>query len=302
MPAMPPPSGRVVHRDGTTHATRVGFRRPLGHDVYLSLLRRSWSSLVALLFTFYLALVALFALLYLAQPGAIGGVAPGSFGDAFFFSVQTLATIGYGVFTPQTVYGHALVTIEAFVGLLATALLTGLAFAKFSRTTARVIFSERAVVGALDGRPCLMFRMANGRDTSVVEAQLRVSMIRGRPTAEGGFIRRFYELPLERAWTPVFALTWTAVHVIDEHSPLWGESAASLAGTDVEIVVSFVGIDETSSQTVHARFSYVPSEIAWNAQFVDIMEPGPDGPTVHYARLHEVVTSVRAAEPLASPP
>ena len=287
----PPQQGlRFIDRDGRVLVPRVGVqRRPLS-DLYFSLLHLPWRWLVPLLFSVYLLIVTLFALLYRLDPHGVGNARPDVFADYFFFSVHTLATIGYGTFSPQSLWAHLLVTIEAFVGLLAMAMLTGLTFAKFSRPTARVLFSHRGVVAALDGRPTLMVRMANGRDGNVVEANLRLTLVRDVRSAEGVAMRRFYDLPLLRSWTPIFALTWTVYHVIDEDSPLYGLGAADLTASHAELVVTLSGLDETLGQSIHARFSYTPDEIVWNARFVDVIEERPEGRRVNYARLHDVET------------
>jgi len=283
-----PTQVRLVSRYGRPTIRRAGPRRRVLRDLYFSLLRMPWTRLIPLLFLIYIGIVACFALLYLLDPDAIGGVRPGSVSDVFFFSVETFATIGYGVFVPKSLYGHILVTIEAFVGMLAVAMLAGLAFAKFSRPTARVIFSNRAVIGRLDRQRVLMIRMANGRESNVIDAQVYVTMLRDERTAEGGVMRRFRDLQLLRSWTPVFALTWLAVHVIDETSPLYDATPASLAASNTEIVVTVGGTDVTYAQSVQSQFSYLASEIVWNARFADVIEDGPDGRRVNYDRLHQV--------------
>ncbi len=277
---------RLIGRDGRPTVRRVGIRPRLLRDLYFSLLRMSWPRLIVLLFAAYLAIIALFALAYLVDSEAIAGARPGRFSDAFFFSVETLATIGYGVFSPKSLYAHMLVTVEAFIGILAAALVTGLAFAKFSRPTAKVVFSERAVIGRFNGRSALMVRMANARTSQIAEAQVRVTLLRDEVTSEGAWMRRFYDLPLTRSWTPVFALTWTAMHIIDEASPLFGATPETLADLQAEFVVSFVGVDETLGQTVQTRFSYLASELVWNARFADVIDRSTSDRTIDYANLH----------------
>jgi len=238
----------------------------------------------------YLTGNCMFALGYLAGGDGIENARHGSFSDAFFFSVQTMATIGYGKFAPRTLFAHILVTLETFVGLLGVAMTTGLTFAKFSRPTARVLFSRVAVVRPWNGIPSLMFRMANQRSNQIVEAHLHVVLARDETTAEGESIRRFHDLELTRRQNAIFALSWTAMHAITERSPLYGASSTSLAAAGAEIVVSLVGTDETFSQTVHARYSYVPDEIVWDARFVDIISQLPDGRRrIDYTRFHDVV-------------
>jgi inward rectifier potassium channel len=267
---------------------RVGAQRYALRDLYFSLLRMPWTRLIPFLFVIYIGIVACFTFLYLLDPDGIAGVRPGHVGDVFFFSVETFATIGYGAFVPKSLYAHIVVTVEAFVGMLAVAMLAGLAFAKFSRPTARVIFSNRAVIGQLDRQRVLMIRMANGRESNVVDARVYLTMLRDERTFECGVMRRFRDLQLVRSWTPVFALTWLAVHVIDETSPLYGSTPASLAASNAEIVVTVGGTDVIYAQSVQAQFSYVASEIVWNARFADVIEDGPEGRHVNYDRLHDV--------------
>src|SRR5262249_23589165 len=161
---------------------------------------------------------------YLLLGHAIANARPGSFSDAFFFSVQTMATIGYGQMAPATFAAHVLVSVEAFVGLVGFAMVTGITFSKFSRPTARILFSNVAVVTQRDGVPCLMFRMANERGTSIVEAQAHVVLTRSETTLEGEKVRRFYDLKLLRQQNILFALSWTALHPITQESPFSGET------------------------------------------------------------------------------
>lgn len=289
MPPTPPPQGlRFMDRDGRVLVPRIGVERRALNDVYYSLLHLRWGWLIPLLFAIYLLIVTVFALLYRLDPSGVANARPDAFADYFFFSVYTLATIGYGTFAPESLWAHVLVTVEAFTGLLLMAMLTGLTFAKFSRPTARVIFSRHGVVATLDGRETLMLRMANGRDGNVVEATLRLTLVRDVRSAEGVAMRRFYDLPLLRSWTPIFALTWTVYHVIDEDSPMYGLGAAELTASHAELVVTLSGVDETLGQSINARYSYAADDIAWNARFVDVIEQFEHGRQVNYGRLHDI--------------
>ncbi len=269
---------RIIQREaGSRRTPMLGLaRRPLS-DVYHFLLTVPWSQLMLFVILLYVALNTLFAFLYLAGGDCIQNAEPGSFTDCFFFSVQTLATIGYGVMAPRTLWAHWLVTIEAFIGMLTVAMVTGLMFSKFSRPTARVEFSKFAIVAPRNGVPTLMFRMSNQRANQIVEARVQVAVAMSERTLEGETMRRFFDLQMVRHQNIIFALSWTAMHVIDETSPLFGHTEESLANTDIEVVVSLVGMDETMSQTVHARWSYVPPEICWNHRFVDIIRSNEKG-------------------------
>ncbi len=266
------------------------YRRDFGSlDLYHTLLTVPWSGFFAALAAAYVVFNLVFGVCYLLADGGIANARPGNFADAFFFSVQTMATIGYGQLYPQSFAANLLVSVEVLLGMSGLALATGLIFARFSRPTARVMFSEIAVITLHDGAPTLMFRAANQRRNQILEAQVSVSMLRDETTAEGIPMRRFHDLPLVRARTPMFLLTWTMMHRIDERSPLFGATPQSLAAEGVEIVVTLIGLDTTASQTVHARYSYLADEIVWNRRFVDILSRGEDGSRiVDYRRFHDL--------------
>lgn len=258
-------------------------------DPYHWILTINWFTFFGLTALSYVATNTVFALLYLAGGDAIKNARPGSFLDAFFFSVQTMATIGYGAMYPQTDYANLLVSIEALFGLLGVAMATGLTLARFSRPTARVLFSRVAVIAPFNGVPTLMFRAANERSNQILEAQMGVSLLRDEITMEGEYTRRLYDLKLVRNQSRSFALSWTVMHQIDESSPLYGETPESLAQTQTDMVVTLTGLDETVSQTVHARHYYLTEEILWNRRFVDIILRNPDGwRDVDYTRFHDV--------------
>ena len=268
---------------------RKGIPHSKWRDPYHLLLTLNWSWFIGLTGASYIVANALFALLYLAGGDCIQNARPGYFSDAFFFSVQTMASIGYGAMYPKTDYANVLVTIEALVGLMGLAMGTGLMFARFSRPTARVLFSGVAIIAPLNGVPTLMFRAANERRNQILEAQMGVSLLRNEVTAEGESMRRFYDLKLLRSQTRNFSLTWTVMHQIDESSPLYGETPESLAETETDIVITLTGLDETVSQTVHARHYYMTEEILWNMRFVDILSRKSDGRRmIDYTRFHDV--------------
>lgn len=283
-------SQRIVTRDGAApDIVRLGEVQLPWQDLYHRLLTLSWPVFIAVLALAYLAINAVFALAYLARDGGIANTRPGSFLDALFFSVQTMASIGYGNMYPQTNYANSLVVLEALIGLMLLAMATGLCFARFSLPKARIVFSNCAVVAPANGVPTLMFRTANQRRNRILEARLWVTLVRDEITAEGEFFRRFYDLPMVRSQSPLFALSWTAMHTIDRHSPLYGETPDSLAAVSTEIVVIFAGMDETLSQTIHARHSFIAEEIRWGYQFVEILGQTPDGRrSIDYRNFHRV--------------
>jgi len=301
-PLLPgPPDGtenaafRLVARDRSDRSDRIlalGLRQWWFTDLYYRTLTASWTRFLLIGSAVYLALNALFALLYLLQSDAITNARPGSFADAFFFSIQTMATIGYGQMAPATFYANLLVTIETLFALMVVAIATGLTFSRFSRPTARVLFSRVAVIGPHNGQPTLSMRLANQRRNQILQAEVTLTFVRDEPTAEGGTIRRFYDLKLVRHRTPIFAMTFSVLHIIDADSPLYGATAASLEAQNAELVVTGTGLDETMAQTVHARTSYLPNEILWNRRFVDIIGYTEDGRrAIDYRRFHDTTTA-----------
>lgn len=281
------PSAVTYARLGTVRARYLGLPRDGWRDAYHMLLTIPLGLFFAVMAGAYLAINGLFALLYLADPSGVANARPGHFEDYFFFSVQTLAGIGYGVLAPRSPWANAIVTIEAFVGLFNLAVATGLLFARISRPTARIMFSNIAVVAPFEGAPALMFRAANRRRNLVVEAEVSLSLVRDITTAEGITMRRFYDLDAMRARSPLFFLTWQVIHPIDARSPLFGETAASLIAQRAEILVVMKGLDETFVSTIHARTSYTPDQIVWGRQLADIFIEQDGLRTIDFRKFHK---------------
>lgn len=278
---------RFISKEGRSNLVKLGLRRGLLEDLYHSWLASSWRRVFAVVSVLYLSINAVFASLYL-WVGGIENARPHSFSDMFFFSVQTIATIGYGKMSPVTLPAHLLVTVESFCGITGVALITGLMFAKFARPTARVLWSDVCVVAMQDGMRSLMLRVANARGNQVVEAQLRIGMLRNETTAEGESVRRMHELRLVRSNSQVFALSWMAIHPIDEKSVLFGATPESLKEMNAEFFCSLTGLDETFNQTIHSRHSYAVEEIRWGERFVDLIGPLPDGRVgIDYSKFHD---------------
>jgi inward rectifier potassium channel len=266
----------------------VGLPRDGWRDGYHLLLTIPLPAFLGVMGLAYVILNGVFALLYMLDPEAVAAARPGNFADHFFFSVETLGTLGYGVMSPRTLYGNAVMTLESFVGLFNLAIATGLMFARISRPTARIMFSDVAVVTLFEGVPALMFRAANRRRNLVVEAEVSVSMVQDVATAEGVAMRRFFDLPVVRARSPLFRLTWQVIHRIDEASPLHGFTAQNLVDGRAEILVVMKGLDETFASTIHARKSYGPEDIVWGRPFVDIFfEDEVRGRRIDFRRFHQ---------------
>ncbi|MBD2439556.1 ion channel [Nostoc sp. FACHB-110] len=283
----------IVHlrfRNGNFEIMGLNVWHSYWRDPYHLLLTVPWTGFVLLICIFYIAINTLFAIAYFLGGDCIANARPGSFLDVFFFSVQTLASIGYGAMYPKTNYANMIVTIEAIIGVMGIAVMTGLAFARFSRPTARVIFSRVAVIVPHEGVPTLIFRSANQRRNLILEAQMRVYLMRDEITAEGQFMRRIFDLKLLRQQTPGFALSWSVMHVIDESSPLYGMTSESLSQTNSLLMISLTGIDETVAQVVHARHCYNANNIVWNSRFVDILHHASDGHRyIDYEHFHDVL-------------
>jgi inward rectifier potassium channel len=257
-------------------------------DLYHSLVTASWPGLIARIALAFTIANLIFATGYYFDQG-IENVHSHDFIDMFFFSVQTMATIGYGKMEPVTLFSNILVSIEALTGLLALALMTGLVFSKFSRPTARIRFTRYAVIGPRDGVNSLMIRAANMRANRIFEASIHVVLARQEITAEGDTIRRLYDLETTRSRSAMFALSWTAVHQIVEGTPLFGATRESIAASEPELIVSIVGLDETFSQTVHARHTFQLDEIIWGARFANVLVLHPDGSrSVDYDHFDDV--------------
>ena len=287
--ADPSPLAASFLRQGRRDVVVVGRDRLGWNDLYHRVLTMPLWGLLLLLAAVFVGINVGFALLYMIQPGSIVRARPRSFEDAFFFSVQTLGTVGYGVMTPRTLYANLLVTGETFCNLVIVAMSTGLIFTRVSRPTARVMFSKVAVVTNYDGAPTLMFRAANQRGNQILEAEVTVSLARQVTTIEGHSMRQFQELKVARSRSPLFVLSWLIMHRLDETSPLYGCTGRSLAESGSEIIVALSGLDDTFAQRIHARHSYLPGEIAWGMQFEDMLSIDQDGRrVVDYNRFHDI--------------
>lgn len=283
------PPLHLLDRKGALAAERVGLRKSFWSDLYHLLLTTSWIKLIGAVLALYAMVNVLFAFLYWLGSPCIEGARPGHFLDLFFFSVQTMGTIGYGKMSPATTWAHSLVTIEAILGLLGLALASGLMFAKFSNPTARVLFSKWATISKRNGVPCLMIRLANQRNNQVVEATLRITLVRAETTLEGESVRRFYDVHLQHERSAIFALTWTAIHPITPESPFYGVDVEILRQERAFLLVSLVGIDEVLSQTTHARKLYTMYDVREGYRFVDILSTLPDGRVrVNYTKFDDV--------------
>ena len=273
---------RVINKDGTFNVRRPRGLRSFAGSVYMYLVTMSWPKFLALVVLAYLVVNFLFAGMYTALgPGSIRASVPelgmSDFGRAFFFSVHTLTTVGYGDLYPAGLASNIVSSVEAAMGLMGFALATGLLFARFSRPSARLAFSQRAVVAPFGDGHSLQFRLANGRTNVLMDVHVDVLLMTVEADADGNLKRNFAELKLERKGVFFLALTWTVVHPIDEASPLFGKTAADLERLQAEVLILLRSFDDSFSQTVHSRHSYRWDEVEWSAQFVPAFEVAPDG-------------------------
>jgi inward rectifier potassium channel len=257
-------------------------------DFYHHLLTSSWPALLLQIVIAFVVMNFIFAFGYYLN-GGIENARPDRFSDYFFFSVETIATIGYGKMSPVTMFSEILMSFEAVCGLINFALITGLIFAKFSRPTARVRFSRMAVISKRDGIPSLMFRMANVRSSQIVDAQIHLAFSRDELTREGEYVRRFYDLDLTRYRNAIFAYSWTAVHQIQPGSPFYGVTSDEILKADANLTVSLTGFDEVFSQSVYARYTYKAPDIIWGARLADIIdETAEPGSRFDFAKFDQV--------------
>lgn len=270
---------RLLNRDGSFNVRRTGLGLA-ALSPYHGLITMSWPAFLGLLTAAYLCINLLFAGLFLAcGPAALSAAAgdPGmqEFGRAFFFSVETFATIGYGNIVPVGTAANALVVVESLVGLLGVALATGIIFARFSRPRAQVRFSEHALIAPYRNITAFEFRIVNEHESQMIDVEVKV-LLAHLVDHGGRRVRRFEELDLERRRVAFFPLAWTVVHPIDEKSPFRGLSHRDLVDSDAEVLVLLTGTDETFAQGVHTRSSYRAGEIIWGARFAGMFDPGAD--------------------------
>jgi inward rectifier potassium channel len=248
-----------------------------------------WSLLLLSIAAAFLAVNAVFAIGYFTM-GGVTGAQPGSFRDAFFFSVQTMGTVGYGAMYPASTAANVLVVGEAVVGLIFTAVATGIVFARFSRTTGELVFSRNVCISRMDGVPTLSFRLGNDRSGTIFEARVSVTVIRTEKTVEGTLFYRMYDVDLVRDRSQALARSFNVMHAITEKSPLFDATPESLEKDEVELTVNVVGTDGTSLQPVHGRHRYEAKDILWGARLADVLSERPDGRLVLDVRkFHDTV-------------
>ena len=277
---------RFGHREIETLGLSQGF----WGDLYHRSMTVYWPVFFGSAAAIFVALNAVFGFLYSLGHEPIANAAENGPLAYFYFSIETLATVGYGDMHPQTNYGHLIATIEIFTGMSFLAVMTGLIFARFSRPRARFVFAKEAVITRHEGRPTLMIRLANARHNTVSRASARLWIIRAERTKEGDQLRRFYEIKLDRSEHPMFVLSWMLFHVIDKDSPLHGVTASDLAEGDALLVLNVGGLDDSSAQQLYARHIYSWRDIRWHYRYKDIASVSPQGRfLLDYTKFDDVV-------------
>ena len=273
---------------GERRIVAEGLKTGAWADIYRTAMVVTWPRFLAALAAMFVLINVVFAAAFLAGHDPVANARMGSFADLFFFSVETFSTTGYGDMHPQTIYGHLVATCEIFASLVATAAVTGLIFARFSRPRARLIFARNAVILTHDGVETLVVRVVNAQNSFITEAAAKLWLLGPSRTAEGREFRSFLTMPLLRSENPAFALSWTLFHPVDERSPLYRKSADNAIADKINVVVSITGFDESSSQTVHARHVYAAEDLRWGHEFADMLRRDENDLThVDFSKIHD---------------
>ncbi|OUR96912.1 hypothetical protein A9Q84_11290 [Halobacteriovorax marinus] len=265
-----------------------GVQKGLFHDTFYWVIKSSWFKFLFVAMIAYLLINSFFASLYYFIGAEIVNARPDSYWDAFVFSFQTSSTLGFGHYLPKSDLAHVIVILDTFSGIFYVAIVTGLAFAKFAKASARISFTDNIIVSVFDGVPTLMFRMVNSRETHIVDVNLNVSALIPYVSKEGMHMRRFHKLPLVTSHNPTFSLSWTVMHQITEESPLYGMALKEIQENAILVFVSLTGIEDVLSQSIHASHQYPTESFVKATKFVDILDTTKkDNYTLDYARFHD---------------
>jgi inward rectifier potassium channel len=280
-------------RIGSFEFKKRGISRIDVRDPYHLAIALTWPQFLAALLALYFAVNVVFATLFWLVPGSVANARRDSFGDAFFFSIETLATVGYGDLYPATSYGRVVTAAEIVCGLGFTAIVTGLTFVRFSRPRAKLLFAANPVVAMHRGTPTLMVRVGNGRASILTDATAKLNVLLSERTAAGKRSRRAQELRLERAHLPIFPLTWTLMHVLDERSPLRGYDVARAIKAQAQVFVTLEARDPTLAAVVHDIRNYGPEDIRFGMRYSDVVTLADDGtPVADLGRIGELEPDV----------
>ena len=267
---------RMVQIGGRSFVSE-GLPERMWDDFYHRALTVSWPVFFGLATSVFLIFNAIFAMIYQLDPNGIANQFPKGLAGAFFFSVETLATVGYGDMHPQSIYTHIVATSEIILGMGNIAVVTGLIFARFSRPQAKILFGKHPIVRTIEGKQTLMLRAANMRMNLIAQASAQLHLLRQHKSPEGFQLRRIEDLKLVRDRHPVFMLSWNVMHVIDEHSPLYGITQENLEAAEATLLLTIEGVDETTSQSMLARHQWGIKEVRWNHRYVDLVRRNENG-------------------------
>ena len=276
-------------RLGSYEFKKKGVSRFDLRDPYHLAVALTWPQFLAALLALYLSVNVVFATLFWLGPGSVANARTGSFADAFFFSIETLATVGYGEMYPATMYGRVVAATEIACGLAFTAILTGLTFVRFSRPRGKLVFAANPVVAMHNGKPTLMVRVGNGRASVLADATAKLNVLLSETTAEGALFHRAQELRLERAHIPIFPLFWTLMHILDDRSPLHGYDAAQAVEADAQVFVTLETRDPTLATMIHDIRNYAAEDIRFGMRYTDAVTTAKDGtPVLDLTRIGEL--------------
>jgi inward rectifier potassium channel len=264
-------------RIGTYEFKKIGISRFDVRDPYHLAVTLSWPGFLFALLALYLAANLVFAALFWLVPGSVANARSNSFADAFFFSIETIGTVGYGDMHPLSLYGHAIASAEIVCGLAFTAILTGLTFVRFSRPRAKLVFAANPVIATHNAKPTLMLLVGNGRPGVLADATAKLNVLLSETATDGRLLRRAQELRVERAHIPLFPLSWTLMHVLDERSPLYGYDAERVLKAQARIFVTLEARDPTLATVVHDVRTYAPEDIRFGVRYRDPIAIGHDG-------------------------
>ena len=269
-----------------TDIRRIGAPRSDASELYYALVSSSWRRLALMFALIFTIANAFFAVLYLLDEGGIQG-SDGTFFSAYFFSVQSMSTIGYGTMSPTTLWTNIWVTVEVMFGIVLIALTTGIVFAKFARPTANVMFSKTAIITRRNGKPALMLRVANAREGALVAASMQLSLLRTDVTDEGDTLRRLFDLTLVRDRIPFFTLSWSVIHEIDADSPLYQVTAEDWEDDNIALITLLTGHDGDYGTTVYAQRMYYGEDLRWGHRFMDVLATEERQITINYNDFHK---------------
>lgn len=259
----------MISLSGDISLTKIGARRFDLRDPYHLAVSLSWPAFVIALVGLWLIINLIFATLYIFDPTGVANARPGVFGDVFFFSIETLATVGYGVLAPASTYAHVISALEILTGTAFTAIVTGLVFVRFSRPKAKILFASHAVITRHNGHPTFMVRIVNGRSTPMTGANARLFALVAETTEEGHALRRIHDMPLEQSFLPLFVMPWTVMHRIDQDSPLHGLNSQALQGNNLRLFVTVEAMDCVLSSNVQDMKDYSPEQIRFGMRYAD---------------------------------